>query len=287
MVAALDSGRFVASNDASSVLVYTVAGGVASTAARLEYDAAVGVANSALSFQLDATRWLVTGHENGDLLGWTVEGQVIRHRFTLGLRSPDPVPSPHSLFNVRAVVPWRDGLVVTGSEDGDLCVVDVPLGRVVHRIRYNPDATRGINDVAIAGDTLVVANCSVGRDDRNCWAFALRDHHLQPIGSVNLVADTTREQVFNFAVELVQLAGTTLFVCATEEGLLWFGEVNAQGFTVEGPTQVSSGMGAAVTFGKTPEILAVVGDNVHLFDFLLGAGSKDSSERADGATEET
>ena len=46
----------------------------------------------------------------------------------IDIRSPDPVPSPYRLWNIRAVVPRRDQIVVTGAEDGDLCLVGVSSG---------------------------------------------------------------------------------------------------------------------------------------------------------------
>jgi hypothetical protein len=161
---------------------------------------------------------------------------------------------------------WRDGFVLTGGEDGDLCLVDVVDGRVLCRRRYNPAARRGINDVALLEDVALVGGCSVGADDSNTWAFTLEaPADISPLAHVDLVADPSRPQVFNFSVELARARERILFFCATEEGLLWVGELRGNALETLEQIPVSSGLGAAVSLQPEGGTLAVVGDNVHLF----------------------
>jgi hypothetical protein len=53
--------------------------------------------------------------------------------------------------------------------------------------------------------------------------------------------------VFNVSVELAAAGDRTLFFCATEEGLLWVGELRADALVPRGHRSVSSGLAAAVT----------------------------------------
>lgn len=47
------------------------------------------------------------------------------------------------LWNVRDIVAWRDGIVITGAEDGDLVMLRVAAGgNVLTRKRYNASAQR-------------------------------------------------------------------------------------------------------------------------------------------------
>lgn len=270
MITPLNGSRFVTSNDESSMVVWDASepGAVAIQLGTVRYDREIGVANSGALMRGFPRPVLVTGHASGWLMIWQADDAV--QDFALlrrvDLRSPDPVPSPYSLRNVRAVHEWRDGLVLTGAEDGDLCLVDVTDGHILCRRRYNPDARRGINDVALLGDTALVGGCSVGSADSNTWAFSLDlAAGLTPLAHIDLVADSSREQVFNFSVELARAGDGLLFFCATEEGLLWVGELTGSVLRTLGKQAVSSGLGAAVSLQPDGDILAVVGDNVHLF----------------------
>jgi hypothetical protein len=82
---------------------------------------------------------------------------------------------------------------------------------------------------------------------------------------VNLRQQADRPQVFNFSVELLERNGALVFFAATEEGLLWMGSAGTSGFEVLGTETVSSSHGATVTFERASNMLAVVGDNVHLY----------------------
>jgi hypothetical protein len=269
-VCPLAERTFLSSNDTKSVTIWDLDdGSLAAPRAVLPYDPAAGVANSAALAWAEGARWLVTGHANGTLLIWSADAalqdfEVIR---AVDLRSRSPVPSPRPLWNIRSLTAWRDDTVVTGSEDGDLCLVRVPSGEVTCRRRYNPNAQRGVNDLALLDDLLLVGACSVGRDDSNTWLFRIDvDDGIEPLAHTDLVRDEARPQVFNFSVELIRNGPRLLFACATEEGLLWSGVVNDQGFEVLGRDCVSSGLGAAISARPQADLLAVVGDNIHLFE---------------------
>jgi hypothetical protein len=89
------------------------------------------------------------------------------------VRSPNPIPSPFPIKNIRGVERWEPGYVVTGSEDGDICLVKVVEGSAAARMRYNATAQRGVNDIDTCGDYLVPANCSVGPDDKNLRLYRI------------------------------------------------------------------------------------------------------------------
>jgi hypothetical protein len=267
MITPLGAGRFVTSNDAGSLVVWELAAGLAAPVATLRYDPAVGVANSG-AVSADGSGRLITGHASGHLLVWkpTGDSQLFAVLRDVDVRSPDPVPSPYRLWNVRGMHAWRDDLVLTASEDGDLCLVGIDDARIAQRVRFNPVARRGINDLAVLDDLALVGSCSVGPDDFNTWAFRLEaPDRIIPVAHVDLVKDAGCPQVFNFSVELARLSGRVLFFAATEEGLLWSGELVDQALSPLDRIDVSSGLGAAITLQRESGILAVAGDNIHLF----------------------
>lgn len=267
MITPLTDTAFMTSSDRASIVRWDLsASGLAEPSTRLRYDEAIGVANSGAIVRGQDGARLVTGHASGFLVVWEADGALETFELarTIDVRSADPVPSPYPLWNVRAVVALGGDAVLTGGEDGDLCVVDSVTGRVRSRTRYNASARRGINDVALHGDVALVGNCSVGRDDSNAWTFRIDGDRLERLAHANLVRDRGRPQVFNFSVELYESGGLH-FLCATEEGLLWFGEVTDEELVVRGSAGVSSGLGAAVSLLGGSDRLAVVGDNIHLF----------------------
>jgi hypothetical protein len=139
-------------------------------------------------------------------------------------------------------------------------------GEIRRRQRFNPGARRGINDVAVLGDLVLVGSCSVGTEDSNTWLFRLGTPAvIAPLADADLAADPGRPQTFNFSVELARTGERTLFFCATEEGLLWAGTVNDGELRPVDRRAVSSGLGAAISLQAETGVLAVVGDNIHLF----------------------
>ncbi|MGH7499716.1 MAG: hypothetical protein ACREL3_12795 [Gemmatimonadales bacterium] len=282
MITPLDANVFATSNDSSSIIIWEMdrissapgselpnAGATLLTRrAVLHYDQAFGVATNGAEMRLDGRQYFASGHESGHLLIWRAVDGVEAYALerVVDIRSPTPVPSPYPLRHVRGVVDWHNGVVVTAAEDGDLCLVNVRSGVVLARVRYNTAAQRGVNDVALLGNLLLVANCSVGDDDQNLWLFRLAPpDRILPVTSINLRRDASRKQVFNFSVELASRPNGVVFFAATEEGLLWMGDIQSDRFHVIGHEAVSTRYGATVTLDRTANMLAVVGDNVHLF----------------------
>ena len=227
MLAARDSRWLVTSNDERSLTFWQRPwdsfDGRAVSSRTFGYDPAYGVANSGAFLSVEGREYLVTGHAHGWVLVWAVDlsAQGLALLEAVDVRSPDRIDSPFEAWNVRAVVPWRDGLVVTGSEDGDICVLRLPDGEVLLRRRYNPAARRGINDLALHGDYLVAVSCSVGERDKNTWLYRLDLEGLETLDAVDLKNDGTRDQAFAFDAVFATLGGKPHVFVSTQEGLLW------------------------------------------------------------------
>jgi WD40 repeat protein len=237
-----------------------------SRSASLSYDARFGTANSGLALGDGRQRWLATGHENGALLIWQRDK---RDRFSLqaslDLKSPLPIAAKYPLGNIRDLVPWRTGQLIAGSEDGDIVGIDLASRRELFRQRYNPAAQRGVNDLAIAGDWLLVANCSVGSADSNLWLFDLSSGKPVLSDAANLVLDTLRPQVFNFDIELISRGGATRFFASTEEGLLWQGDIRDGQLVVTGVTRVAPDGGATLDSAPDQSLIAAAAYQILLF----------------------
>lgn len=283
MITLLVPGLFVTSNDAQSMIVWQSPSGRWSDlvmAQRLAYSSSLGVANSGASYVTPngAALFLIVGHAGGFVTIWQSgsDGSAITLIETVDVRSATPV-NPWGLHNVRGVglVSATDsaGFVITGSEDGDLCLVRVPDGTVVSRIVYNPTAQRGINSLAVSEGNLLVANCAVGNDDSNLWSYSVDalSGSIVSTGSAKLVVDPTRAQVFNFDVIWGQYAGGPCWFSATEEGYLWMGTATAGGgIAIIGSQKVTSPLGAAIGLGPPSNLALVAYD---LYEFDTGAGA--------------
>jgi len=265
MMARLGKTGFVTSNDDSSLAVWTENGGEFALKGTANYDPKFGVANSAAVLRAQGKSWLVTGHAQGFLLLWEINGSDITFNKDVSIRSNNPIPSKYPMWNVRSVVRYKDGLVVTGSEDGDICIVEVPACKTLARTRYSPTAQRGINNLSLAGDYLLLANCSVGRGDKNLWLYKLQRDQVTPLDSTNLVKESSRQQVFDFSVALVPLGNDTFFFASTEEGLLWRGQVSGETLTVNGNEKVECEGGATLTYEPENSQLAVTEHTVNLY----------------------
>lgn len=277
MIARVKPDVFVSSNDGKSMVVWRADGGEFEEGikllGKLTYDESVGAANDGTTTEVDGAAYFVSGHANGFLLVWLVEdekGERIELLHKLDLRSPEPIPNPFpgmpQLMNIRGVERWNPGYVVTGSEDGDVCLVNVVRGETVARMRYNETARRGINDIDTCGDFLLLANCSVGDDDKNTWLYRIHEQGFEPIDAVNFKVDETREQVFNFCVDQAVVGENQYFFAATQEGVAWIGTVEETGLKLLGKKAVSTNYGAALAFDNDSCLLAVAGDNIHLFE---------------------
>lgn len=143
----------------------------------------------------------------------------------------------------------------------------MPEGRETFRARYNSTAKRGINSLSLAGDRLLVANCSVGPADRNIWLYDLSSGRPELRDAENLMLDIQRAQVFNFNALLVGEAGRLSFFSSTEEGLIWHGSIDGDQLIVTGVTKVASEGGAALAPSPNGQVVAAAADQV----WLLGA----------------
>jgi hypothetical protein len=230
------------------------------------YDVKFGAANSGAALSVGDENWFVSGHESGHMLIWKRRSNT---KFTLmksiDLRSSHPIPAQYPLKNIRDLVRWRDHYLIAASEDGDLVAVDIPSGAEIFRHRYNVDAKRGINDIAVIGDWLLVANCAVGADDRNLWLFDLSGGTPRLSDSANLVVDTQRSQTFNFEVEFIGQSNNPGFFSSTEEGVLWRGEIKDGQLILSGVTKVSSEGGAVLDKAPSTDMLAAAAHQILLF----------------------
>ncbi len=273
MIARIKHRLFASSNDAKSIVVWcTDAEFEAGIRLKgtLSYDEAFGVANDGTTTVVDGADYFISGHANGYLLVWKVDGDGddITLVHTLDLRSPNPIPSPFPIKNIRGVERWEPGYVVTGSEDGDICLVNVVEGSVAARMRYNDSAQRGINDIDTCGDYLVLANCSVGPDDKNLWLYRIHGGGFEPLDSTNLEVEASIAKVFKLCVDHTVVNNSQYFFAATQEGVVWVGTVDGGRIKVLGKQNVSTRFGAALAYEPGSRLLAVAGDNLHLFEVL-------------------
>lgn len=267
---------FITSNDASSMVVWKSTDGDFQTIEviqTLSYDPSLGVANDADATVVDGVLYVMTGHENGYLTIWSgaTDGSGLELVRTVDLRTAHPV-NPWNLQNIRGVE-WLmtdagGARVVTGSENGEVCVVAVPGGQILSRTLFNPDAKRGINAISLAGQNLLVANCSVGSADKNLWYYWIDgdDWSLALKQSVNLIVDASRPQVFNFDVSWGIADSEIVFFSATEEGVLWMGTLQpGMRISVTGYEPVAvADLGAALASGVG--YLAYVAYDIASFD---------------------
>jgi WD40 repeat protein len=247
MVGTLDQRTVIFSDNASQLGILTRMANELFGAPRMApYDSAYGVADSVTSLHEGGVDLVVTGHANGFALVWERSGDKLSLLRTIDLKSANPIPGPYPLKNIRGLAVWRDGVVISGSEDGDLVAFDAAAGKVLFRQRYSPMAERGINGISLVGDRLLVVNCAVGPKDRNLWLYKVGEDGFSLLDSVNLVRDVTRKQVFDFDVDAFDASGKTRFVSSTEEGLIWSGSVASDKIQVEGAGEVSNNGAASL-----------------------------------------
>ncbi|GGZ15265.1 hypothetical protein [Streptomyces nitrosporeus] len=269
------AGRaFVTSNDDRSLSVWSAhEGSWADLRLRgtFTYAPALGVATGGRAVAA-AGGTVVMGHTSGFLSVWKYQAQPPRLSFvrSVDIRNPQPV-NPWGLHDVHAVEALSTSAtaarVVTGSEDGYVCVVEVPSGDVLSRTVYNPGAQRGINDLNVRGDSVLVANCSVGPADHNLWYFTV-DRSTWGVtlkDKANLIADSQRPQVFNFNTVWGEYSGGPCWFASTEEGALWMGTADAQ-LNVIGYQEVTSPLGSALGWNDGPGRLAMVAYDLYEFN---------------------
>jgi hypothetical protein len=275
MIAWIAPGVFATSNDERSIAVWQPnAQWTRLDLARLDYEPAFGAANSGEAFLIGERVVLVAGHAEGYVTIWegARDGSGLGLAGTVDLRSKTPV-NPWGIHNIRglALVRIADGVahVATGSEDGDICLLRIPDGRVVAREVYNPAAQRGINAIAAHEGRLLVANCAVGPDDPNLWLFTI-DAGRETIArrhAVTLRLDPQAKQVFNFAVIWAFYEGGLCFFSSTQEGALWMGTVDEsyERLVIAGCQKVVAPLGGAIAFAANGN-LAFVAYDLHEFN---------------------
>jgi hypothetical protein len=264
MMTALSSDAFVTSNDDRSIELWTGQNGTFKQTASLSFGPSLGIADTGTVFKWNENKWLVTGHEQGFIAIWRVDNSVPTFVRSVSLRSSNPIPSPYRIWNIRGVAYWKDGIIATGGEDGDLTLTRISDGAVVTRIRYNPNAQRGINAISVDADYLLVANCSVGATDKNLWLYRIGPSQITPLSSVNLEQNHSLPQVFDFSAQLARIGGTLYFLASTQEGLLWLGTVDKDQMKVSASTVVAPDGGAAFEARSDGEIAAAALD-IELF----------------------
>lgn len=246
------------SNDEQSLLVWASGTGRwadLAVIATLSFDTSLGVANSGATVEVAGAPYLVVGHANGFVSFWLQGGSLANWTCTAvtDVRATVPV-NPWNLHNVRSVasVLLGDGrgYVVAGSEDGNLTVLRVSDGAILSATPYNPVAQRGINSLAVAGSTLLVANCAVGAADYNLWCYTIdpADWSITLTDKATLRIDPNAPQVFNFDVIFsLPDCGELRFFCSTEEGALWMGQVaSGTTLTVDGYKSIGAALGSAL-----------------------------------------
>jgi hypothetical protein len=278
MITWLTPGVFASSNDDGSMIVWSSASGDWKDLQPLEslnYDSTFGDANSGASFNLGNTLYLIAGHANGYVTIWsgTPNGTGWNLVTSVDVRSSHPV-NPWNLYNVRGVasILWTNttGYVVTGSEDGDLCVIEIPSGKILSRTVYNPNAQRGINSIATLGQNLLVANCSVGPNDKNLWYYWINsdDWSISLRDSTNLKVNPDAPQVFNFDVIWALYSKGICFFSSTEEGALWMGTISDGKLSLIGYQTVTTPLGSALAFMVGGHLVLV---SYNLYEFTTGS----------------
>jgi hypothetical protein len=272
MVAAIDQATIASSDTSDSIILWhRNASSAAETGqgfelgARLSYDAKYGTANSGLAVTVAGQDYLISGHENGFVLYWSkMADGTFKLVKAVDARSPSAPANPWGLRNIRGLAAWRN-YVLSGSEDGDVVALSVPDGNELFRTRYNDKAQRGINNISVLGDLLLVANCAVGASDKNVWLFDLSSGKPILSDAENLVVDLSRSQVFDFDAVLANGEKGPIFFSSTEEGLLWEGDVSGGQLIVTGVTKSSPEGGSIIAVAPDGGMIAVATYAIRLF----------------------
>ena len=277
MITWLAPGVFCSSNDDSSMSVWAAENGIWKNlrqAATLQYDPLLGVVNSGESLALGPRLYLAAGHANGfvSLWGGSLEGTELQFLKAIDVRNPSPT-NPWGIHNIRGIAITAcdnsSAWVATGSEDGYICIVELPEGVIVSQTVFNPKAQRGINSVAALGQNLLIANCAVGTADKNLWLFTVdgKNGQLQLKDSTNLRVNPSAPQVFNFCTIWGWCGERPCFFSSTEEGALWMGAIDpSEHFTVFGYQNIYGNLGSALAFNVTGRLVAV---NYNLYEFRI------------------
>ncbi|MET4320759.1 hypothetical protein [Bradyrhizobium sp. WSM1417] len=272
MVAAVDQATIASSDTNDAIILWRRNAATAGDTGkgfqageRLTYDPSFGTANSGLSLAVAGQDYLVSGHEGGYILFWAkMADGTFNLAKAVDARSKSTPANPWGLRNIRGLAAWRN-YILTGSEDGDIVALSVPDGDEHFRLRYNDKAQRGINNISVLGDLLLVANCAVGSSDKNLWLFDLSSGTPVLSDAESLAVDLSKSQVFDFDAVLVNGTNGPIFFSSTEEGILWEGEVRSGQLVVTGITKSSPEGGSIIARAPDGDLIAVATYAIRLF----------------------
>jgi hypothetical protein len=281
MVAYLDDNTFVSSNETNSLAIWQKNHmNLYKFHKEVSYANSapnVGIANSGALVNYNGVNYFISGHDNGYIILWKFNGNDLTFIKAVNFRSPNPIPFPSAsdpLLNISQIAAWKNGLFVTGSEDGDLVLANVN-GDIIYRVKYNQTAQRGINQIQILGDYLLVSNCAVGSNDKNLWLYNIVDHNINYLDSVNLKQDQSLPQVFNFGIAMGQQNGIVLFFASTQEGILWDGYISPENkLTVLSSMTVSPPLGSVLYYDDLNKTLAQSAYDTQIFTVSSSLNTK-------------
>ena len=225
MLVTADANTFVSSARQDSLLIWRKDFGGQFLPELVSYPGHHGVAVSGRFVEYEDQRYLITGHEQGDLLIWSVDGDTqLSLLRVVDLRMPVAIDYLHDeqpLRHIRGLAVWKDGIIVAGGEDGGLHQVQLVDGAILSQRLFNPKARLGVNDLAVHGDNLLVVNCAVGQQDRNVWLYRLSHNQIQNRDSANLLLDPNIGRIFAFDIATYEQQGDSFALVTTKEGLIW------------------------------------------------------------------
>lgn len=278
---------FGSSNDESSILIWGSPSGDWTdlhAMATLGYEQSLGVANSGDSIVFGGQLYLAVGHANGFISLWSgkTDGSGLRFLKALDVRNPNPT-NPWGLHNIRGISTMfsvnSTAYLVSGSEDGYICVLRLPDGAIMSQTVYNCGAQRGINSVSTFGQNLLVANCAVGPTDKNQWYYWIDGNNFSVTlkDSTNLRVNPAAPQVFNFCTAWGLFDNQVGFFSSTEEGALWVGTIDAsQHLSVLGYQTVFGALGSALAFNLNGQLVVV---NYNLYEFTTQSSQSNIPDR--------
>lgn len=275
MITPLPGHVIAASNDNASLSLWLSPDGTWADLVFLGapgYDPSLGVATNGAWLPAGSPSTLAVGHESGYVSLWSYNPSTRRLSFlnSVGLLNPNPVNpfNSHVIYGMTTLTSaGPTASVVAGSDDGYISIVAVPSGKILSQTVFNPAAQRGINSVSVAGNKLLVTNCSVGANDYNTWYFTIDmgTYALTLVDKANLIIDTSLIQAFNFDAIWGNYSSGPCWFASTEEGVLWMGTADTS-LNVIGYQNLSDrAIGAALAFTGGPGRLAAVIDDLNQF----------------------
>ncbi|MAD79714.1 MAG: hypothetical protein CMJ50_02560 [Planctomycetaceae bacterium] len=275
MLANLGGGQFVSSNDAQSLVWWRQVDNDF-LPLTLPFAPKYGTAVSAVRVDQNDQDLLFVGHQHGYLTIWSLsdgnerrarpaERSTLRLMRAISLRSGDPVQWQGQSWHIRGLAVCGHRRVISVAEDGDICLLEVPSGKILSRRRYNASAQRGLNDVAVLGDLIAVVNCAVGDADNNLWIYRIAGNSLDLVAGKRLILDNTRDQVFTFSFELFEFGGQPHFVASTEEGVIWLGTVKGNKIVTHNQAKVALEGGVVLALAPSNKTVLSVGHKIQTF----------------------